>query len=148
MKTGRWWCCDEGIPSRYKQRLSANRARRRQGDCSFRSRRSPERSGVATARDSYRTMGNVHIYTEFELLEVEVHIGVLDTVSFSPPRDVDSNHTSPSNNKPAYIKQKVSTSSITIGWGERKILLSVLRPSLLVIPTWHALQTPSPLGRA
>ncbi len=45
----------------------------------------PQHSAVAPARDWYRTMGNVDVYTEFELLQVKVHIGVLGTVGFSPP---------------------------------------------------------------
>ena len=42
---------------------------------------------MATVHDLYRTMGNIDVCTESELLEVKVPIVFLGTVGFSPPRD-------------------------------------------------------------
>jgi hypothetical protein len=49
--------------------------------------RGSECSGVATAHDFYRTVGNIDVCTESELLEVNVPIVFLGTVGFSPRRD-------------------------------------------------------------
>jgi hypothetical protein len=46
-----------------------------------------EYSGVATADELYRTMGNIGVCIEFELLEVNVPIDFLATQGFSLRRD-------------------------------------------------------------
>jgi hypothetical protein len=47
----------------------------------------PSCSGVPTAHDLYRTMGNIDVCTESKLLEVNVPIVFLSTVGFSPPKE-------------------------------------------------------------
>ena len=49
--------------------------------------RDPEFSGVATAYNLYRTMENIDVCIQFELLEVNVPITFLGTVGFSRHRD-------------------------------------------------------------
>ena len=41
----------------------------------------------ATIYDLYRTMGNINVYTESELLEIKVPFGFLGTAGFSLCRE-------------------------------------------------------------
>ena len=70
-----------------KRRISAKESQKRRCERNFRGERGPECSGVATAHDMYRTMGNIDVCTESELLVVKVPIVFLGMVGFSPPRD-------------------------------------------------------------
>jgi hypothetical protein len=42
---------------------------------------------VATERDLHKNIGDVDVYTQFEMLKVKVPIIFLGTVGFSPPRE-------------------------------------------------------------
>ena len=70
-----------------ERRLSVNQARRRRCERNFLAERGPDCLGVAIAHDLYRTMGNIDVCAESELLEVKVPIVFLGTVGFSPRRE-------------------------------------------------------------
>jgi hypothetical protein len=55
--------------------------------CNFFSGRGLSGSEVATEHDLYKTIGNIDVCIEFELLKVKVPIDFLGTVGFSPPRE-------------------------------------------------------------
>jgi hypothetical protein len=55
--------------------------------CNFFGGRGLSGSEVATEHDLYKTIGNIDVCIEFELLKVKVPIVFLGTVGFSPPRE-------------------------------------------------------------
>ena len=71
MVGAQWWSCGEEILLCHKEGLSVNQARGRR--CEH-SRRGSERSGVATEHDLYENIGDIDVYTEFEMLKVKVPI--------------------------------------------------------------------------
>jgi hypothetical protein len=82
-----WWSYGEGILLRYKRRLSINLAQRRQYKHNFLGRRDPKYLEVAIVYNLYRTMGDLNVCVEFELLKVKVPIVFLGIEGFSPRRD-------------------------------------------------------------
>jgi hypothetical protein len=70
----RWWSCGEGTLLRHEEGVSVNQVRRRQCKRNLLGGSGPDRSGVTTAHDLHRTMGNINVCTESELLKVKVPI--------------------------------------------------------------------------
>jgi hypothetical protein len=75
-----WWSCGEETLLRHERGLSANQARRRRCERNFLGGKGLECSGVATEHDLYKTMGNIGVCIEFELLKVKVPSVFLGTV--------------------------------------------------------------------